>query len=470
MKRREFIKSVGVTATAIALSRFGFGAQEQRRKPNIIFILIDDLGWRDLGCYGNRFHETPNIDRLAREGMLFTDAYATAPVCSPTRASILTGKYPARLGITDFIPGHQRPWAKLRVPPNLHQLPLEEVTIAEALKRAGYVSASFGKWHLGGRKFFPDRQGFDTWVVTSGGHFYPHFKTTPKMKIHQGAYLADVLTDWAEAFIEQNRSRPFFLYLAHYAVHIPLQARKELIDKYRSKPKPEGGINNPVYAAMVEHVDHSVGRLLRKLDELNIADCTLVIFTSDNGGLRQRFDGQGPLVTTNAPLRAEKGTLYEGGIRVPLIVRWRSVIKPNSVCHVPVCSADFYPTILEVAGLEEEITPNIDGESLMPLFMGTGGLKRNALYWHYPHYHHSSPAGAIREGDFKLIEFYEDEHLELYNLREDISEQSNLANRMPSKATELREKLTAWRKAIGAKMPMPNPDYDPARAHEWARR
>jgi len=468
INRRDFLRALGMGTAALALPRLMSAFSSHERKVNFVFILIDDMGWPDLGCYGNKFHETPNIDRLARQGMRFTDAYAACPVCSPTRASIVAGQYPARLGITDFIPGHWRPYEKLRVPINRQQhLPLESITIAEALKPAGYVSGAFGKWHLGGGMFYPNRQGFDSMLVTSGRHF--GFRTTPKIETGKNSYLAEVITEQGEKFIEANKDRPFFLYLSHFAVHIPLQARRELIEKYENRPKPKTGVNNPIYAAMVEHVDQSVGRILEKLDELNLADRTVVVFFSDNGGLRQRFDGKGEVVSTNAPLRDEKGTLYEGGIREPLIVRWPGVVKPGSVCHVPVSSVDFYPTFLEIGGSTNDPSHVLDGESLVPLLRRSGKLRRDAIFWHYPHYHHSTPAGAIRQGDWKLIEFYEDNRLELYNLRTDIREKTNLASKMPKKARELQQRLAAWLRSVNAQMPTSNPAFDPARRLEWGR-
>lgn len=444
--------------------------QDRASRPNIVVILIDDMGWGDLGCYGNPYHETPNIDRLAAEGMRFTDAYAAAPVCSPTRAAIMTGKYPARLGITDFIPGHWRPWAKLRVPPILNQLPLEEVTLAELVKPAGYVTGYFGKWHLGGRDFFPDRQGFDEWVVTSGRHFAPRFRTVPPEDVPDGTYLADYLTEKALHFIRKHHSEPFFLFLSHYAVHIPLEAKPELIEKYRRKPRPRSGIQNPVYAAMVEHVDQSVGRILALLAELGIEDITLVIFTSDNGGLRQRFDGQGPLVSSLEPLRGEKGTLYEGGIRVPLIVRWPGVVEAGKTTDQLACSIDIFPTVAEATQQTVPKEWKVDGTSLLPLLSGTGTLERQTLYWHYPHYHHSTPASAIRSGNWKLIHFYEDGRDELYNLATDLSEYEDLSSAEPEKTAALRKMLQMWLTEVGARLPTPNPDYDPDRAHLWGRR
>lgn len=445
-------------------------AAETAPKLNVVFILVDDLGWADLGCYGNTFNETPMIDRLAGEGMRFTDAYAACSVCSPTRASIMTGKYPATLHLTDYIPGHRRPWAKLAVPTFNQALPLDEVTIAEALKPAGYVSGHFGKWHLGPGTHYPDKQGFDTSIVHNGQHFYPQFRTTPEIDIEDGAYLADVLTDRAVQFIETNRDKPFFLHLSHFAVHIPLQAKPESIAKYAAKPRPAEGVNNPTYAAMLESVDQSVGRIMAKLDELDLTRRTLVIFTSDNGGLIRSYAGTGPVVTSNASLRGEKGTLYEGGIRVPLIVRWPGVVDPGKTSDVPVCSIDYLPTIAIAAGCAVAPAWGVDGVSLMPVLTQSGGLDRDALYWHYPHYHHDTPAGAIRQGRFKLIEHYEDGALELYDLSADVGERMNLAARMPDRAAAMRKKLAAWRKSVNAQENAPNPDFDPAREPRWGQR
>ncbi len=464
MNRRIFLKSLGLGAASLSLPSCIANPQQRTaawqefKKPNIVFILIDDMGWTDLGCYGSKFHETPNIDRLAKQGMRFTNAYAACPVCSPTRASILAGQYPARVGITDFIPGHWRPFEKLIVPQNRLQLPLEAITIPEALKEQGYATAHIGKWHLGGRDYFPEHQGFDTAI--QGG-------------TNQNDKRVTSYTDKAIEFIQTNPDKPFFLHLSHNTVHIPLEAPQELIDKYKNKPKPPTGVNNPVYAAMVEHLDNSIGRIMNKLDELNLSNRTIVIFFSDNGGLYRAYGGyrgnRDP-VSTNDPLRGEKGTLYEGGIREPLIIRWPGVVKPATTCDAPVTSVDFYPTFLDIVGAKGSPSHVLDGESILPLLRQTGKLKRDAIYWHYPHYHHSRPAGAIRDGNFKLIEFYEDGRLELYNLKRDISEKNNLAMKMPKKAAQLQKKLNAWRKSVNAKMPTPNPDYDPARAHEWGRR
>lgn len=452
--RREFLRRLGISAVGIALG--GCAANRSftnRREPNIVFILLDDMGWSDLPCYGNAFHETPHIDRLAKQGMRFTDAYAACPVCSPTRASIMAGQYPARVGVTDFIPGHWRPYEKLRVPTNRTQyLPLEIVTVAEALQGAGYVTGHVGKWHLGGADHEPQMQGFD-FVRLSG------LNRTDKQ--------VTAFTDSAIEFIETHSDGPFFLHLAHHTVHIPLEAPADLVEKYENKPKPAAGVNNPVYAAMIEHVDANIGRILARLDELDLSDNTIVIFFSDNGGLRQMYTGEGPIVTTNAPLRGEKGTLYEGGIRVPLIVRWPGIVRSRSLCSTPVTSVDFYPTLLEIAGAAAPAGQVLDGQSLIPLLRQKDPFEDRALYWHYPHYHHSTPAGAVREGDWKLIESFETGATQLYNLRDDPGEQTDLSVVSPRTALELQIKLAQWRRSVGAAMPQINPFFDPARRHEW---
>jgi arylsulfatase A len=459
MDRRGLLKALGLGVTYLAVPDcMAWSAVKLQKKPNIVFILIDDMGWPDLACYGSKFHETPNIDRLASEGMKFTDAYAACPVCSPTRASIMAGQYPARIGITDFIPGHWRPYEKLVVPENRLQLPLETITLGKVFKKQDYSTWYIGKWHLGGEGYGPDKQGFDEVVLG--------------VKNQNDKHVSD-FTDKAIEFIEKKEQEPFFLYLSHHTVHIKLEAPEELVDKYRNKSKPATGVNNPTYAAMVEHLDTNVGRILKKLDELNLAERTIVIFFSDNGGLHQAYggyNGKREIVSTNAPLRDEKGTLYEGGIRVPLIVRWSGVVKAGTTCSEPVTSIDFYPTFLKILGVKGDLNQVLDGENILPLLKQTVRLKRNAIYWHYPHYHHSRPAGAIRKGDYKLIEFFDNGKLELYNIESDIGEKNNLAKTMPTKATELQRKLAKWRQSVGAKMPTSNPDYDPARANEWKPR
>jgi len=444
------------------------------RPPNIVLVLIDDYGWADTGCYGSTYHRTPNIDALAVRGMRFTDAYAAAPVCSPTRAALMTGKHPARLHLTDWLPGRgDMPNQKLARPTIQQQLPLAETTLAEALQQAGYTTAHIGKWHLGGAGFEPEKQGFEVNVAGDhtgtplsyfapyqrDGRFMPKLETAPP-----GEYLTDRLTTEAERFIEQHKDKSFFLYLPHYTTHIPMKAKAELIAKYRALPKSERGQNNPVYAAMIESMDDSIGRLMRKLEQTGIADNTVFIFTADNGGLATP-EGPDTPATTNAPLRAGKGYLYEGGIRVPLIVTWPKRIKAGSVNRTPVYSADLFATAVEIAGLKN--TTGIDAASLLPLLTGRGKLTRDALYWHYPHYsnqsmnggHFDQPGAAIRQGDYKLIEFYQDNHVELYDLKHDLSEQHDLARSRPQQAEKLRQKLATWRASVGAQMMTNNPNY-----------
>ena len=432
------------------------------QRPNIVFLLIDDMGWPDLACYGHQFHETPVVDRLAGQGVRFTDFYAATPVCSSTRSTIQTGQYSARTGITDFIPGHYRPFEKLVVPPIEHQLAAGVQTPGGALRAAGYATGYFGKWHLGPA---PEKLGYEVTERQLGKDFRRSRGTKQR-----GPKSIDLLTDAALWFIEQNKDKPFFVTVSHYAVHIPLEANAGTTAKYRGKAKPPEGVNHPVYAAMVEDLDTSVGRILGKLDELGLGDRTIVVFTSDNGGLRKIYTGVGEVVSTNAPLRDEKGTLYEGGIRVPMIVRWPGVVRPGSVCHEPTTTADLLPTFCQMASARLPAQP-IDGANMVPLLKDpTATLGREAVYFHYPHYHHSRPAGAIRARDWKLIEFFDDGKLELYHLKDDIGEKKDLAHAKPELAAQLRQKLAAWRGRVGARMPTPNPSFDPQRAHQWWNR
>ncbi len=441
-------------------------------QPNVVLILADDLGWTDLSCYGSDLYETPHLDRLARDGMKFTQAYSACTVCSPTRAAILTGKYPARLHVTDWIPGLPPENPKLLVPEWTKYLPLEETSMARALRSAGYVTASIGKWHLGGEEYYPEKHGFDINVAGSSApappSYFAPYKIATLPEGPEGEYLTDRLGEEAVRFIEGHKDNPFFLYLPHFAVHTPIQGKEALFQKYRAKKRRGLYQTNAIYAAMIESMDDSVGRIRRKLDELKLADHTVVIFTSDNGGRVP--------TTSNHPLRVGKGSCYEGGTRVPLIVHWPGVTKPGSICETPVMSMDLYPTILEIAGLREAARKGVDGTNLVALLRRDGELERDALFWHYPHYQHyqlggATPYGAIRAGDFKLIEFFDDMRVELYNLREDIGEQRNLAARLPAKADELRTRLHAWRQEIGAQMPSRNPDYDPSKPeHDPATR
>lgn len=432
---------------------------------NVVLILADDLGWTDLGCYGSDLYESPAIDGLAREGVRFTHSYSACTVCSPTRAALLTGKYPGRLHITDWIPGLPPDNPKLIVPDFTKHLPHEETTIAEVLKARGYATASIGKWHLGGEAYFPEHHGFDLNIggthspQPTPGYFAPYqISTLPQGP--EGEYITDRMAVEAERFIREHASEPFFLYLPHFAVHTPVQGKPELVTKYRNKPRAGLRHNNAGYAAMVESLDQAVGRVRQTLTELGIADETIVIFTSDNGG---RIP-----TTSNAPLRAGKGGCYEGGVRVPLIVVWPGVTPAGGVCDVPVMTIDLYPTLLDMLGIPDAEGHVSDGVSLTPLLRDSGTIARRALFWHYPHYQHyqregTTPYGAIRRGDFKLIEFFDDSRIELYDVRDDVSESRDLAAQQPDLADALRRELHAWRQSVSAQMPTVNPKYDPSR-------
>jgi arylsulfatase A-like enzyme len=436
----------------------------------VVLILADDLGWTDLACYGSDLYETPHIDQLARDGIKFTQNYSACTVCSPTRAALMTGKYPARLHVTDWIPGLMPENPKLLVPPWTKFLPLEEITLAEAFKPAGRATASIGKWHLGTEEYYPEKQGFDLNVAGTSApsptSYFAPWKIATLREGADGEYITDRLGTEAVEFIERSKDKPFFLYLPHFAVHTPIQGPPDLVAKYKAKLKPGLIHTNPQYAAMVESMDAAVGRVLAKLDELGIAGRTMVIFTSDNGGHLPS--------TSNKPLRFGKGSAYEGGVRVPLIMRWPGVIAPGRVSDVPVITMDLFPTLLEMTGVKAPPSASPtgpsgrDGVSLAPLLRGTGGIQRTELFWHYPHHQHYQPGGAmpygaIRSGGYKLIEFYNDMHVELYNLADDIGEEHDLAAAQPVKSAELRERLHAWRQDVGAQMPLPNPAYDPSR-------
>jgi arylsulfatase A-like enzyme len=449
---------------AVALPAVADEPKPAGRPPNIVFILADDLGWTDLGCQGSKYYETPNIDRLAAQGMRLTSYYACQN-CAPTRAALMTGQYAPRTGVytVGTLERGSAADRKLAVPENVTNLPLDRVTIAQSLKSAGYATALFGKWHLGqAGDYHPAKRGFDEAIVSMGRHF--NFTTSPKVEVPPDAYLADFLTDHAVRFVEKNKDQPFFLYLPHFGVHAPHEAKKELIAKYEKKP-PAGGHRDPTYAAMIDSVDQSVGRVLAKLDELKLADNTVVIFSSDNGGVGGYREAGVPAkgVTDNAPLRGGKGMLYEGGIRVPFVVRWPGVIKPGSVCDEPALHVDLFPTFVELAGGKRPEQP-LDGVSLVPLLKSSGSekLRREAIYFHFPGYleagaagWRTTPVGVIRAGDWKLLEFFEDGRLELYNLKDDLGEKTDLAGKHPDKVRELHDKLRAWRKELNAAMPKP---------------
>ena len=500
---------------------------QEREKMNVIFFLVDDMGWTDVGCYGSSFYETPNIDKFAQEGLKFTNAYATCHVCSPTRASILTGKYPARLHLTDWLPGRREfPFQKfLNAEINQH-LPYEETTIAEALREEGYSTAIFGKWHLGEDPSGPMQHGFDVQVPQNWNKCCPNKGYHAPFGLDgidevEGDYLTDRLTDEALKYIEEKQDEPFFVYLSHFAVHDPIQGRQDLVEKYKGKlshasPSQQPDFilesnpddvtklsredldkliqeaeykghkvlpnrtvkikqiqDNTQFAGMVESVDESLGRVLSKLEELGLSDNTIVIFFSDNGGMSAGNFGNPDRViseaqldkayaTSNLPLRGAKGWLYEGGIREPLIIKWPKSGLKGEVCEVPVISTDFFPTILDMLGVPFADDNTLDGVSLVRLLEGKDKLDREAIYWHFPHYSNhgmQSPGGAIRKGDYKLLEYYENNTIQLFNLKTDIGEQHDLVEIEPEKAEELQKELRDWRSAVNAQMMPPNPDY-----------
>jgi arylsulfatase A len=474
MNRRRFLAAAGAGPAAAWLCASAGCRSSARRRPNFVFILVDDLGWRDVGFMGSRFYETPQIDRLAAGGMVFTQAYAAAAVCSPTRASILTGRYPVRMGITDWIRARrdggeigpvrrnpdgydENPGFKLRTPRNALFMDLGEITIAESLRAAGYATGHIGKWHLGQDEFLPGNQGFD---VNVGGadightesYFDPYLNEEapiPSLAPRRtGEYLTDRLADEACGFIRAHKDRPFYLNLCHYAVHLPLQAKDGDVARFRAKPVVDGQ-KDPVYAAMIKSVDDSVGRVLAVLDELGLAERTCVFFFSDNGGLYP--------VTDNAPLRMGKGFPYEGGIREALAVRWPGTVPAGERRDVQVSSIDFFPTILQLAGCRPPADRTIDGLDLSAVLRGLRrGLRERTLYWHFPHYWSGDrvrPWSAVRSGDWKLIRFYEDGREELYNIAGDESESNDLAAAKPGIVESLGRRLDAWLRKTGARLP-----------------
>ena len=486
------------------------GAQnvQPQSKPNVIFVMIDDYGWADMGYNGSKFYETPNLDRLASESMQFTDGYATASISSPTRVSLMTGKYTARTGISVWISGYQYnlPKGKLSqykmiVPEMPLNMPLEEVTIAEAMKENGYTTYHIGKWHCADDSlYYPQYQGFDVniggWLKGSpngiqrkqggdGAYFTPYrnpyLPDGPK-----GEYLTDRLATEAIKLIENtDRNQPFFMYFSFYAVHTPIEAKPEYVEYFREKAQRMGIDtiqpfttdldwykkadhkawhwkerviqSDAEYAALIYSMDENLGRLLQALKDNGIEENTIVCLLSDNGGLSTAEGSP----TCNAPLRGGKGWLYEGGIREPYLIKYPKMNIAGKKCSIPVTSVDFYPTILDMAGLPLKPEQHIDGVSLLPILKGDKKFKRGPIYFHYPHYggKGDTPAGAVRDGDYKLIEFYEDGHVELYNLKNDISEKNDLSKKKPQLASRLLKELQDWRKACGAKMPVHNPDY-----------
>lgn len=471
INRRRFLKTLGGAPLGLAatgafmklMSGCSATSSFPEKKWNIVFILADDMGWNQAKYQGvTKFYETPNIDRIAAAGMSFTDAYSACPVCSPARASIMTGKYPARLHITDYIPGNSYPFAKLQTVHQVQGLPLEEVTIPEMLKVKGYISGHFGKWHLNkdknykpGRPGDPGSQGFDDVLTT--------VKPKPDADPEKDAHHAVEITNRALQFIEKNKDKPFFCYVSHHVVHRPIMEHKDWVNRYRTKQHLDDPVNNPIMGAMIERMDIGIGQILDKLDELGLTEKTIVVFFSDNGNYKVLED--------QYPLRGGKAMVYEGGIRVPLAIKWPGVVKAGSVCHVPVISVDFFPTFADICGINPGVK-GIDGVSLIPLLKGGKTLNRDALYWHYPHYHRQGfkPSGAIREGDYKLIEWYEPtlrnepHQVDLYKISEDIGETTNLAAQMPEKVKVMRDKFHAWLKSVNAQQMVVNPNYDPKKA------
>ncbi len=509
-----------------------------QKKPNVIFFLVDDLGWADVGYQGSSLYSTPNIDQFAKQGVRFTHAYSACPVCSPSRACILTGEYPARLHLTDWLPGRREyPFQKLNNAVTVQHLPYDQPTLPAVMKANGYRTAIFGKWHLGEEPDSTQKQGFELHVPDwnkgwpNGSYFNPYgmkgLEGGPK-----GEYLTDRLTTEALKWVEQNKEHPFFLYLAHFAVHDPIQGRGDLVVKYEKElargPRVQGAPyilegnpddpnplspealqaalhdkryqgfsllpgrtvkvkqhqDNPEFAAMVESMDESLGRVLAKLKELKLDDNTIVIFFSDNGGMSAANFGNPNKViakvalnknysTSNLPLRGGKGWLYEGGIREPLVIYWPHEGKNGTTCDVPVIGTDFYNTILAMTGVPRPTSgqDGMDGVSLVPLLKGesegAGNISKRAIYWHWPHYSNhgaQSPGGAVRYQDYKLLEYYENNTVQLFNLKNDPNEQHDLARAEPAKAGELTAMLHAWRKDVQADMPTPNPDFDPKAA------
>ncbi len=485
---------------------YSMQAQNKKRQPNIVLILADDLGWADLACYGSTFYETPNLDKLASNGTRFTQAYASSPVCSPTRASLMTGKYPVKTGVTDWIVGRQengkaRPFEKLIAQPTEYQLALEEKTISEFALANGYKTFFAGKWHLGEEeKYWPDFHGFQVnkggWSKGSptgrindstGGFFTPY--ANPKLSDGPaGEYLTDRLTNECLAFIENNKQAPFFLMYSLYAVHNPLQAPRALVQKYAAKQKQPGipgkdrfvkdedwmkyengwkrrvVQDHPMYAAMVENMDWNIGRILDQLNQTGIDDNTLVIFTSDNGGLSTAEGSP----TTNGPLRGGKGWLYEGGIRVPLVLYWKGKIFAGSVNDLPVTTADIFPTIAKAIHAGYHPGKEIDGNNIFRLLAQPNTTRQRPLFWHYPHYSNQGgkPGSAIREGNYKLIYNYEDSSTELYDLLNDTGEKNNIAAANKRMAKHLEQKLFKWLKKTHAPVPYKNVQYNPAATAE----
>lgn len=487
MDKKNILLIILLVSIVLAACNKTQNSTKQENEPNIIFIVTDDLGWADLSCFGADLHETPNIDRFAEKSMVFTNSYSAGPVCSPTRASLMTGKTPAKLNYTVWseaakanAEGKRNGTSKYLEPLTLENLPLEETSIAEVLRQKDYLTAHVGKWHIGDYMHFPNTQGFDVSVAASQrgaapSYFYPYmgivydeFRFVGDLGLdangkyftyREGEYLTDRLTDEALKIIEDAGSRPFFLNLSYYNVHVPLEAKTEDIAYFKNKLSPEYHHQNETYAAMVKNVDDNVGRLLKKMDELGISENTVVVFTSDNGGVIQKYKGK--VVTDNFPLREGKGSLYEGGIRIPTMIYYPKNPGNGQKNDVPISTIDYLPTVMDIAGIPNDLE-NIEGKSFLPLLEGKEAktLENRALFWHFPHnYYDTKPVSAMRDGNWKLLEYLEDGRIELYNLADDIGEGNNLADTNPQKAEELLNKLRKWKTDVGAKELRLNPDY-----------
>lgn len=520
---------------AVGMALPGLG----QKKMNVVFFLVDDMGWSDLGCYGSTFYETPHIDSFAKSAVKFNQAYAACHVCSPTRASIISGQYPARLHLTDWLPGRKNfPFQKLQNVKVEQHLPYGQETLPRVLQENGYHTAIFGKWHLGEDSASTARQGFDLHIPDynrgwPNGTYFSPFGMKGLEGGPRGEYLTDRLTDEALHWVEENKDHPFFLYLAHFAVHDPIQGRGDLVVKYEQKLRkqshPQGKPyilegnpdeanplsreeltallqdkryegygnlpdrtvkikqfqDNPQFAAMVESVDESLGRVVAKLRELGIANNTIIIFFADNGGMsaenignpRRKIsacDLDKAFSTSNLPLRGGKGWLYEGGIREPLLIYLPEAGAQGKECDVPVISTDFYPTILQMTGIKIPSSYPGDGVDISALVkhpeQSADNLRQRPLFWHFPQYSNhgaQSPGGAVRYGDYKLIEYYENNTVQLFNLKDDIGEQHDLSRTLPGKVKELRNMLHAWRKKVNADMPVRNPAYDASLQDQW---
>lgn len=467
------MKSLLLSFSLLALACASVRAEQ----PNIVYIMADDLGWADVGCYGNDFVDTPNIDKLAKDGMRFTDFYAAGAVCSPTRCAVQSGQNQARIGITAHIPGHWRPFERVITPLTAMAMPLDTVTVAETLKTVGYDTGYIGKWHLGNaREFQPDHQGYDFSMVIGGPHLPGKYRVqngTEDIQPKPGQYRTDFEGDLAVKFISEHKDNPFYLMVSPFAVHIPLGAMSEKVEKYRKRAKEMNrDLPSPIYAAMIEHLDDMVGRIVDSIEASGLTDKTVVMFTSDNGGLYRRYDYNPEAdddVTSNAPLRGEKGQLYEGGMRVPLIVKYPPMVKPGTTSGTVTASYDFHPTFAELAGASLPVNQTIDGVSFLPVLKDSATtLPRSAIFLHYPHYHHHRPGSVIREGDWKLIEYLDNTgEVELYNLAEDIGETHDLSKEKAGRVADLKKKLQIWQTDVSARMPIPNPNYDASRAGEW---